>query len=65
MTQLILTLIFYALIVGILVFVFLMWRAGVRERQKLTQVLADVAEKSAETSRRLSAILEEKESDRP
>lgn len=61
MQQLILTIIFYLLIVLILVFVFLMWRAGVHERQKLSQTLVDVATKSAETSRRLAAILEEKE----
>ena len=61
MTQLILTLIFYLLIVGILVLVFLIWRAGVKRTAKLEQTLIDVATKSAETSRRLSAILEEKE----
>ena len=61
MQQLILTIIFYLLIMGILVLVYLMWRAGVHERQKLTQTLAEVATESAETSRRLAAILEEKE----
>lgn len=61
MTQLILTLIFYALMVAILVLVFLMWHQGMKDRQKLEQTLIDVAQKSTETSRRLSAILEEKE----
>ena len=61
MTQLILTLIFYLLVVGILAFVYLIWRAGVHERQKLSQTLVDVATKSAETARKLSVILEERE----
>lgn len=61
MTQLILTLIFYLLVALILAFVYLIWRAGVHERQKLEQTLVDVAQKSTETARKLSAILEEKE----
>lgn len=65
MIQLILEIIFYLLMVLILVFVVLMWHTGVKERQKLVQTLVDVATKSAETSHRLLAILEEKESDRP
>lgn len=61
MQLLIQIILFYALMVGILVFVFLMWRTGVKRTQKLEQTLIEVAQKSAETSRRLSAILEEKE----
>ena len=51
MQQLILTIIFYALIVAILMMVFLMWRTGVRERQKLTQTLVDATLKSTEAAK--------------
>ena len=61
MQQLILTIIFYALIVAIFVFVFLIWRSGTKRTAKLEQTLIDVALRSAETSRRLAAILEAKE----
>lgn len=61
MTQLILTLLFYLLMAGILLLVFLMWRTGTKRTEKLEQALIDVATKSTETSRRLAAILEEKE----
>lgn len=58
MQQLLLTIIFYALMVGIFVFVFLMWRTGVRERQKLTRALIEVSEKNAEANRKLADLLE-------
>ena len=59
--QLILTLLFFALMVGIFVLVYLMWRTDTKRTAKMEETLIDVAEKSAETSRRLSHILEEKE----
>ncbi len=61
MQQLILTIIFYVLIIAIVIFVYLIWRSGVKRTQKLEQTLIDVALKSAETSRQLSHILAEKE----
>jgi hypothetical protein len=51
MVQLLLTLIFYAFLAGILVLVFLMWRTGVRERQKLTQTLVDATRASTEAAK--------------
>lgn len=59
--QLILTLLFFALMVGIFILVYLMWRTDTKRTAKMEQTLIDVAEKSAETARRLSGILEEKE----
>ena len=61
MQQIILTIIFYLLIVAIVVLVFLMWRVGVKRTAKMEQALIDATSKSTETARRLSAILEEKE----
>ena len=64
--QLILTLLFYVLLVGIFVMVYLMWRTSVKRTAKLEGTLiglaeknADTSEKNAETARRLSRILEE------
>ncbi len=65
MQQLILTLIFYALVVGIFTMVFLMWRMSSKRAAKLEQTLIDVALRSAETSRRLAAILEAQEKEHP
>ncbi len=51
MAQLILTLIFYAFLAGIFVLVFLIWRSGVRERQKLSQALVDATRASTEAAK--------------
>ena len=59
--QLILTLLFFALMVGIFVLVYLMWRTDTKRTAKMEETLIDLAEKSAETAGRLSHILEEKE----
>ena len=51
MAQLILTLVFYAFLAGIFVLVFLIWRSGVRERQKLSQALVDATRASTEAAK--------------
>ncbi len=51
MAQLILTLIFYAFLAGIFALVFLIWRSGARERQKLSQALVDATRASTEAAK--------------
>ncbi len=51
MVQLILTLVFYAFLLGIFALVFLIWRSGVRERQKLSQALVDATRASTEAAK--------------
>jgi len=51
MAQLILTLVFYAFLAGIFVLVFLLWRSGARERQKLSQALVDATRASTEAAK--------------
>lgn len=51
MAQLILTLIFYLFLTLILMMVFLMWRAGVHDRRKLSQALVDATRASTEAAK--------------
>lgn len=65
MIQLVLTLLFYLLLTGILVLVYLMWRSGVRERQKLSQALVDATQASTtaakEAAEAVRVLAEKKE----
>ena len=51
MAQLILTLIFYGILVAIFALVFLMWREGRRERAKFAQALVDAARTATEAAK--------------
>ena len=51
MAQVILTVVFYVFLAGILVFVYLIWRAGTLDRQKLTSALVDATHASTEAAK--------------
>ena len=51
MVQFVLTLVFYAWLIIVLVLLFLMWRDGNRRVMHLQQALIDMSNKSAETAK--------------